>query len=206
MKNVVKKAAILLVMICMMAMVLPVSAAEEHIALNGPGGGDGPKNVRAVGDIAVKFTVPEGKMLKAFVFDNSPTWEKEDSEGEIVLFRWNTDYATTVAGQPLASHSELHADNEDFRVDVNGYAGPGTYLAVMLKDKATNDLGVWTNSKNDSGAVTFLNGQEVSYMAASFIIVDDDNPPTSDSSAIFAYIFLIATTGVVVFRKRRLFA
>ena len=131
MKTLMRKVALILVLVCIFAMVLPVSAAEERIDLYKSGGGDGPKNVLAVGDIAVKFTVPEGKMLKAFVFIDSPTWTKNDSTGEIVLFKWDTDYATTVAGDRLESHSELHADNSDFRLDVNGYYGPGTYLVLM---------------------------------------------------------------------------
>ncbi len=204
MKTLMRKVALILVLVCIFAMVLPVSAAEERIDLYKSGGGDGPKNVLAVGDIAVKFTVPEGKMLKAFVFIDSPTWTKKDSTGEIVLFRWNTDYATTVAGDRLESHSELHADNSDFRLDVKGYYGPGTYLVLMPKDAATNDLGVWTDGKNpDVGAVTYINGKEVSYMAKSCIYVADDNPPTSDSTTVFAYVLIIAAAGAIVFKKRR---
>lgn len=202
MKSIFRKFALVLVFICMIALVLPVNAAEERINLYNAGGGSGPQNVRGVGDIAIKFTVPNGKMLKVIAFENAPTWEKEDSTGEIVLYKWNTDYATTVAGKVLERHSELHKDNADFKIEVKGYCGPGTYLLVMLKDKATNDLGTWTNSKNDSGAVTYVNGSEVSYMAKSYMILDADNPPTSDATTIFAYVLLAAAAGVIVFKRR----
>ncbi len=77
-------------------------------------------------------------------------------------------------------------------------------MVLMPKDAATNDLGVWTDGKNpDVGAVTYINGKEVSYMAKSCIYVADDNPPTSDSTTVFAYVLIIAAAGAIVFKKRR---
>ena len=84
MKTLMRKVALILVLVCIFAMVLPVSAAEERIDLYKSGGGDGPK-CSCCRRYCSQVYCAEGKMLKAFVFIDSPTWTK-DSTGEIVLF------------------------------------------------------------------------------------------------------------------------
>lgn len=184
---------------------LAVYADQTTINLYGAAGSGDPQNVKVVGDLGVKFDVPAGKKLVKFTLSGSPTWVKTDTEAELVLFRWNTDYATTVAGTKLETYREHHADNTDFNLVVSGNYGEGTYLVLLAASTATNDVGTWTHVYDKSvNATTFVNGTKHDNMARSYIVVTDATAAaTMDASSILALTFVALTASVILFKKRK---
>ncbi len=165
MKKSVKSVLMLVVILSLFTMMLPVSAetitVNEEIVQFTSGGGDGPKNTLS-GEFAQKFTVPAGKTLEEFIFIAAPTWSQADSSVDILLYKWNKDYDTTVSGTVLGTHHETnHPDNSDLVCKFGKSFAAGDYLVVMDKASATNHIGTWTEKSID-GAVAFIDGVEAS--------------------------------------------
>jgi len=107
--------------------------------------------------------VSDGDVAQAFTVENPfwcikvccPTWTKQGSECvTISLYKWNTDYATTVAGTPVYQNrfekfndnanlgvyrSEAAKDDPSIRFD------GGRYLLVL--SDGTADAGIWCYEK-----------------------------------------------------------
>ncbi len=152
-----------LIVFSMFISMLPVSAETiklyEDINLFTSGGGDGPKNTLS-GEFAQKFTVPAGKQLEEVVFIACPTWTESDSSVDVLLYKWNQDYDTTVSGTVLGTHHETnHPDNSDMVCKFGKSFAAGDYLVVMDKASATNNIGTWTEKAID-GTTAFIDGVE----------------------------------------------
>lgn len=81
---------------------------------------------------------------------------------KIEAYEWNTDYATTVAGQPVASgRIENFPDNSWQEVSFEGLS-TGYYLIVITGDVPVSDFGVavWTGDQTSS-SITFMDGKRV---------------------------------------------
>lgn len=89
-------------------------------------------NLRKGQDLAIKFTVDEGfhgKSVKA----NYPSWADSKGSIRLSLYKWNTDYATTVAAEPITTKKyENFADCQAIEFafkDADGeYIPAGDYL------------------------------------------------------------------------------
>lgn len=90
-----------------------------------------------------------------------PNWGTNKGNLTLSLYRWNTDYPSTVAGAPLVS--QTYVDFQDnARLNVSSAAGfpPGAYLWVLSQPSGT--VGVWKYPDNVSGIVNYFNGAVVS--------------------------------------------
>ncbi|GAA4310510.1 hypothetical protein GCM10023143_19020 [Compostibacter hankyongensis] len=130
-------------------------------------GAKSPVQIAPDGSVAQQFTVA-ADFYRLLVI--SPTWGGNMSNITLKLYRWQTDYATTVAGTVLAQQSfEHYGDNQ--RLDLTNSDGfpAGTYLWVMSdpNDPAVGKSGVWKYASTKTGSVIYQNGVEVegSYQA-----------------------------------------
>ena len=82
-----------------------------------------------------------------------PTWGSSTESMTFKLFRWDTDYATTVAGEPVYQTREVNmADNgwvslylnEDAKLDQETMIPAGEYLWVATE--ASSTAGIWANN------------------------------------------------------------
>ena len=82
-----------------------------------------------------------------------PTWGSSTESMTFKLFRWDTDYATTVAGEPVYQTREVNmADNgwvslylnEDAKLDHETMIPAGEYLWVATE--ASSTAGIWANN------------------------------------------------------------
>lgn len=89
-----------------------------------------------------------------------PTWHSTTSGGTLKLFKWNTDYNTTVSGTPLATQAFSNIpDNSYINLDTQTlYAG--TY--VWTFSNAVNSVGIWKyEGSHVTGNVNYMNGSTV---------------------------------------------
>ena len=96
--------------------------------------------------VGIAITIPEG----GYLYDASvlaPSYGDDIGSLTIKVFAWNTDYETTVAGQPVFTEQFVDfADNSDlFSIFEEGQIGPGRYLILVCDGVDEGDgVGVWT--------------------------------------------------------------
>ena len=121
----------------------------------------------------------DGTLAQYFEFDESfarislycPSWNSTQESFTLSIYEWNTDYAGTVAGEPLASRRfEKYGDNSWLDL----YAGDdetgtekfpaGKYLWVM--SDGTANSGIWkctvSGSSSQTNARSYVDGEEIS--------------------------------------------
>ncbi|MBE6708208.1 MAG: hypothetical protein E7578_03070 [Ruminococcaceae bacterium] len=82
-------------------------------------------NLRKGQDLGVKFTVPEGKVGK-YAKANFPSWGDSKGSIRLSLYKWDTDYATTVANDSIyTEYHENFADGTEFKLNFLDSAGKG---------------------------------------------------------------------------------
>lgn len=122
----------------------------------------------SAGDIAQAFTAA-GPFWCIKVC--CPTWAKNGSESvTMTLYRWDTDYDTSVASTPVArKRFEKFDDNANLPLSLEDDEGEGMFeegrYLLVLSD-GTPDAGVWRyeETSRDSGIDSrmFISGKEVS--------------------------------------------
>ncbi|MBE6637231.1 MAG: hypothetical protein E7618_05450 [Ruminococcaceae bacterium] len=120
--------------------------AQEHYNLKDPS-----RSVAVLVNAATKVT---GFTLYCSSYSNAVGSIKVEA------YEWNTDYATTVAGQPVASgRIENFPDNSWQEVAFEGLS-TGYYLIVITGDVPASDYGVavWKSTKVSS-SITFIDGK-----------------------------------------------
>lgn len=87
------------------------------------------------------------------------TWSTTDSSIHFALYKWNTDYATTVAGTPISDKTYPNiADGSKVVLDQGSGSLPaGDYLWVATL--GSGKIGIWQHSNTVSGNVDFINGK-----------------------------------------------
>lgn len=121
----------------------------------------------------------DGTLAQYFEFDESfarislycPSWNSTQESFTLSIYEWNSDYAGTVAGEPLASRRfEKYGDNSWLDL----YAGDdetgtekfpaGKYLWVM--SDGTANSGIWkctvSGSSSQTNARSYVDGEEIS--------------------------------------------
>ena len=89
-----------------------------------------------------------------------PSWNNNIGNLTLSLYKWNSTYAATVAGQPIASKTfENFGDNAWLRMDFDAQ-GLGEYLWVL--SDPTEVVGVWKNANSQHPATSYFNGSPVS--------------------------------------------
>ncbi|WP_309120217.1 discoidin domain-containing protein [Paenibacillus sp.] len=85
-----------------------------------------------------------------------PSYANNIGSLTLTLYRWNTDYATTVAGTSIASQTYTNfADNSWLQLNFTPQAS-GSYLWVLSNPVET--VGVWTFTSSTHPSTAYLNG------------------------------------------------
>lgn len=102
----------------------------------------------------LKFDVAENEYLQYFSVVDAPSWGNSLGGLNVSIYKWDTDYATTISSAPLYSSDAVDfADNSTHSFAVNSASDifsitNGTYLAVIKgipsADGSTDDVGIWT--------------------------------------------------------------
>ena len=91
------------------------------------------------------------------------------------MYMWDTDYATTVAGEPVYTRTVKYNDNETVPLIGTAYFAAGDYLVTLESDKPTS--GVWVaKAVNNTTFQSYMKGKlweyvpkyTVDYMGDSF--------------------------------------
>jgi len=124
--------------------------SERHPVKVGEGGG--------YQSIGAKFTA---EFTMTSIDLSCPSWSDDIGTMVFKLYKWDTDYATTVAGAPVVADYETlvdYPDNAMMEVDFNAEIGPGTYLWELSEGKA--GVGMWAfKTHGEEGLEFFKNGE-----------------------------------------------
>ena len=95
--------------------------------------------------VAARFVVAEGFLEEATV--DCPSWNDNVGSLTLKIFKWNTDYATTVAGEPVFAQTYVdYSDNEtlcaEFFTDDSRGLEAGEYLWWLGDGVDANNSGV----------------------------------------------------------------
>ena len=123
------------------------------------GGGHNPYSLMAEGSsIGVHFKIEEG-----FLEDFSvacPSWSNDIGSLTMRVYKWDSDYSTTVAGEPVAEETFVdYVDNDWIIMYFNddGAIGPeaGEYLVTLGDgvDESGSGVGLWTYGPAEDPAI-----------------------------------------------------
>ncbi len=146
------------------------------------GGGHNPYSLMAAdSSIGVHFKVAEG-----FLEDFSiccPSWSNDIGSLTMRVYKWNTDYASTVAGTPAAEETFVdYADNDwlimYFNADGAKGLEAGEYLVTLGDgvDESGSGVGLWTYGPIADPAIInyYANGEvtdQYGWEAAATIVI-----------------------------------
>lgn len=105
---------------------------------------------------AEEFTAPyDFRFIEVTV----PTWQTSNASITLSLYRWNTDYGTTISGTPVATQTFSNVqDNSNLQLSFPSVKS-GTYLWAVSNPQ--NTIGVWKyDGSSMPGNVNFFNGQQ----------------------------------------------
>lgn len=188
---------------------------------NGSGDSISPRSTDAVPSQKIKISFPfNGIKLGMLTFGNAG-----NSTAVFTLYKWNTDYDKTVAGNPINTQTITFKDNETVLASFSQQAA-GEYLWTLTDGQPSGKAGIWANAIHDGESLpnqtSFENGAEfsitgfdgVNYQNAAFrveVVGDDnpatnDNPATDDSSAdiITLYLLIVVSISSVFICKKQL--
>ena len=90
---------------------------------------------------------------------NCPSWGNSIGNLTLKLYKWNTDYAHSVMGAPVASKAfNNFGDNEKLKLSFVQQPA-GDYIWVL--DNSTEQVGVWKWTDDNSPVISFFNGGQV---------------------------------------------
>jgi hypothetical protein len=103
-----------------------------------------------------------------------PNWNSTNSSLTFSLYRWHTDYATTLQGPPLASAAfENYQDNQHLVLTKKEKFGPGDYLWVLSKPSGT--AGTWRREAAMPGVINYLDGKETTGSYFSYQLLEESS-------------------------------
>lgn len=146
------------------------------------GGGHNPYSLLAAdSSIGVHFKVAEG-FLEDFSV-NCPSWSNDIGSLTMRVYKWNTDYATTVAGTPAAEETFVDYVDNDWLImyfNADGAKGleAGEYLVTLGDgvDESGSGVGLWTYGPIADPAIInyYANGEvtdQYGWEAAATIVI-----------------------------------
>jgi len=108
---------------------------------------------------AMKFTAGYADDYFNAVEVNCPSYSNNIGNLTLQLFKWNTNYSTTVGGTPIASQVFTNfTDNAMLKLNFTAQP-PGDYL--WLLSNPTETVGVWKYGSSNTPAVCYFNGSTV---------------------------------------------
>ena len=171
---------------------LPALAANSPVVVDAHnGGGMGPKQITSDYCIRVNLGAPFTKLTAVM-----PTWAQTDAEASLALYKWNVDYNTTLASEPIAyklfsplvdcATNELTFDAQPageylFRIaDIKGTVG------VMQKDMTVSQGYCYESGKESRAdwwmTVTFTEQPETPFLPVSSMLdgIDGKHTPPEE--------------------------
>ncbi len=158
---------------------------------------------------AQKFSFTD-KEMTTLTLPNIPTWgprkdgEVEDNSAKISVYKWNTDYETTIAGTALKVYQITnHADGQNEVITFDKPLAAGTYLWVCSDvEVGVGGFGFWGGTVTDTkGAVGFQDGTEmVDVFRMSITLQDPTNPSTGNAGVIILVMF--SAMALIILKKR----
>lgn len=208
-----KKSKHLIVMTLIFSIILAIASfASTSEILIGPASNDaafkvaGPDIANAV-EYGQKITIKDKEIVKITI-DSMPTWgprdaSEEDNSAKISVFKWDTDYATTVAGTAIKTvEINNHADGAKVEIAFDKAQPAGTYLWVITEaEAAVGGIGFWGGSFTSEDLTCFVNGVENNNFVARVKVTVQENTATSDTVVFFAFVVMVALATAVA-RKR----
>jgi len=93
-----------------------------------------------------------------------PSWNDDIGQMTLDLYKWNTDYETTIAGSPIFTETDLftdYPDNATIEVELpENLCGPGEYLYTFRDGK--DGVGMWKSKDDFEGVQSYFKGNPVS--------------------------------------------
>ena len=139
-----------------------------------------------------RFTVAEG-FLKNITITNMATYaDGNANKWNVTIWAWNTDYATTISGEPLYTvNGENHNDNQHFVLDVPADLGimGDIYYEITYLEGSAQFTGWAADGGAAEGVEAYIAGNLAEGTYASSIIVgiptveDPDAPVEPDEPA-----------------------
>ncbi len=158
--------------------------------------------------VGVKFTVPAAGMT-GFVVKEVPTFGEANTRKQTLqLYRWDTDYTTTIAGTKLHEETKtIPNDGADMTYTFSSKMEAGEYLVVLTNTSDTPGSCVYRMKDGTPAAgVSFYYGKELldNKGYAVEYITTATNPSSGDASLMvsFAAAALVAVT-LLLSAKRR---
>ena len=125
---------------------------------------DAERNAVKVGDgggftsIGVKFTA---EFIMTGIALECPSWSDDVGTMVFKIYKWDTDYATTVAGAPVLVDAETfvdYPDNATVEVMFSPEIEPGTYLWEFSEGK--DGVGIWASKTHGADGLEFFKNGE----------------------------------------------
>ncbi len=145
-----------------------------------------------------RFTVAETDILtKVTIYDLATYSDGNANKWSFKVWQWDTDYATTVADDPLFSkNGENHIDNHTFNVEIPadlGIKGDVYYEIEYLEGPGPDKtFTAWTASGGpEDGVETYVSGnlKEGTTYKSSIIVLSGPDPKELSTECLFAYDF-----------------
>jgi len=131
------------------------------------------------GDLGIRFTIEEGEVLKSLT-GIYPSWANAIGELTLGIYKWDTDYATTISAMPIYEEKMIdRVDGYEGTFDVtdsigNGL-GAGEYLWLLSEGvdntPEPHGIGVWSGGApaEYTGITLYFNGEVQSYGVRAWI-------------------------------------
>ncbi len=137
-------------------------AAEDNIASDEPVTlqafhadlpGRGPKEITSDYGIRLHMGAPFDAVMPSM-----PTWSTTDAEATVSIYQWNTNYETTIAGEPIASLRFAPLTDNAYNTLSFAEQPAGEYF-IRIHD-VRGRVGVWHMDKTVSGGYCYEDGAE----------------------------------------------
>ena len=127
--------------------------------------GDNAVKINNFGDYSIVTPeIPEGKVLRYFIFKNAPTWSNTEDNSDLgfEVYRWDTDYDTSYKGRPSVSGTvEGHQDNQDLVLDFGARLKGGSRYLIVTMSENDGAIGFWSGSTiSQEGWEFYADGEE----------------------------------------------
>lgn len=137
-------------------------------------GTQSPVQLNAGNTAAQKFATTQAFYAVAVA---CPNWNTPNSNLTFSLYKWNTDYATTLAGTALQTLVFAnYADNQNLQLSKDDKFDAGDYLWLLSDPSGT--AGVWKKEGEIPGVTNYLDGQTVAGSYQSYTLINQSNGGT----------------------------
>lgn len=152
----------------------PGAAFGDKILLFNDEGKQNPLSLTTGNTAAQQFTATDSFYAVAVA---CPNWGSTNSSLTLSLYKWESDYTSTLTNAPLQTTSyNNYQDNQNLQAANDNKFSPGTYLWILTEPSGT--AGVWKKEGTISGVNNFLNGTLIAGNYQSFILVNASSGAT----------------------------